>query len=272
MLAVELAIILYYIPGTGPLPLLLGVAGFLLLVIFLLILVPHSLILFVRILAHLTNRVTVWVIASLTLIYYVIFSPFLVFLATNGNSTAFTYLNPLTWTHGGWFRSTELLFLLLAPAFLLLYPAWAHRWLPWKSTSKQTKSFITRVLSIGAVLSNGIFIFMLHFQRGPLSDVSPGPLAVGILFAVVLLVPYYRSAISACWKSGILHVIDADRWRAVLQTVLKEVQAGRVRATHALERSLAEPEDATEHERPADNTPIPLKSAHVNPGHPSDRR
>ena len=256
LLAVELAIFLYYIPAARPLPLLLALAGFLLMLVFLLVWLPYTLILFVRLLVNLTNRVTIIVIASLSVIYFLAFPPFLVFLATNGGSSvsaAFPVLDPRTWTHAGWFRSIELTFLLLPPMLLLVYPAWAHKWLPWKSTSRPTRNFITRVLATGALLSSGIFVFMLHFRGGPLSGVPSGPLAVGILFAVVLLAPYYRSIIRAFWKST---SIDPERSRAVLKNVLKEVQRGRVRAALALERSSAQrEEDGTDHGQPADNTP-----------------
>lgn len=255
LLAVELAVLLHNIPATGPLPFFLALAGFLLVAVFLLVMIPYFLVTFLRILSHLISPAVSWIVASVAVLYYITFPPFIVFLATNGGSTAFTLLNPATWAPGGWFRGTELVFLLLAPGFLVLYPAWAHRWLPWQTTSDVTKSFLTRVLSAGAVLSNGIYVFMLHFHGGALSSVSLGPLTVGILFAVVLLIPYYQSAVRACWKSGIRHVIDADRWRAMLQMILKEVQAGRVRAGDALDRHLPGPkEDTDDPEPPTDNT------------------
>ena len=79
---------------------------------------------------------------------------------------------------------------------------------------------------------------MFHFQGGPLAQVSPGPLAVGILFAVALLVPIYRSVAKACWEWGVFHLIDLARWQDDWRKVLKEVLAGRARLGDELDASL----------------------------------
>src|SRR6266487_919396 len=62
---------------------------------------------------------------------------------------------------------------------------------------------LVRILVMAASLLTGAYILMLHFDNGPLNDVSMRALIPGIIFTVFLIVPTYRSVAKACWQRGI---------------------------------------------------------------------
>jgi hypothetical protein len=208
----------------------------------------------------------------LLLIFFLVFPSFLVFLASNGNTAAFALGDPGTWSQGGWFRYLQLIGIILVLLFLVLLPEYAHRALPWSYTSELTKSHVTHLLATSAALLTGLFVFMFHFHRGPLAQVRPGPLAVGILFAVALLIPIYRSAAKACWKWGVFHLIDLRRWQADWQKVLKEVRARLVKFGAELDASLDSGRDTADNSQPINHAAIVSIPARATPGHPPDGR
>jgi hypothetical protein len=66
---------------------------------------------------------------------------------------------------------------------------------------------LTGSLTVGASILTGVSISLLHFDRGPLRDLSAGPLLAGIIFTVFLIQPGYRSLATACWNRGILKIV-----------------------------------------------------------------
>ncbi len=187
------------------------------------------------------------------------FPAFLVFLATNGNTGAFMFFNQSqSSSHSAWLGGLEGLALLVIPALLLMIPQLAHRRLVWSSTPQLTRNVITGWLATGAALSTGLFAFMLHFYGGPLAGVGLGQLAVGMLFAVALLVPIYRSVARACWERGVLHIIDLGRWSADWRNVLGEWRAAMAVDIKAGADSADSREREVEHSKATDRPVDPL--------------
>lgn len=164
----------------------------------------------------------------LMLTFSLAFPTIIIFLATNGNTAAFVFFSSGS---SGWIITLEGFVLSLGPAFLFIVPALAHKRLAWSTTPQLTKDVIARLLAIGAALSGGLYALLLHFDKGPLAQAHLGPLTVGILFAVVLLMPFYRSVIEACWQHGALHLVDFVGLWAVVRGAMKAWWAAVPRAS-----------------------------------------
>jgi hypothetical protein len=150
------------------------------------------------------------------------FPAFIVFLATNGDAKAFMISDS---SAPDWLLIPELFVFAIGPGLLFLIPAFAHKRLVWDTTSEQANRVIAYWLAVGAALSGGVYALMLHFGKGPLAHDRLGPLMAGILFAVVLLVPAYRSVIEACWQRGVLGLVDLGQLGAVWRDAVKKWQA-----------------------------------------------
>lgn len=203
--------------------------------------------------------------------FIIIFSSFIVFLASNGDTAAFTLADPASWSHPSWLRGLEAITIDTVAVLIVVVPEVAHRALPWRDTSELAKSRITRWLATGAALLTGLFVFMFHFQRGPLAHVHPGPLAVAILFVVALLLPIYRSLVGAFWEWGVLYLIDLGRWRADWQKVLKEMRVGLTRLDAELDASPDSEKARSSDPQPGNESASVSISAGAGPGHPSNR-
>lgn len=153
------------------------------------------------------------------LIFSLAFPTIIIFLVTNGDTAAFIFFSPRS---SGWMIVLEGFVLSLGPSCLFMLPALAHSKLPWSSTSETTKDVIVRLLAIVAALSGGLFALLLHFDKGALAQANLGPLTVGILFAIALLIPFYRSVITTCWQRGVLHLVDIARLRAAVRDAMND--------------------------------------------------
>lgn len=193
--------------------------------------------------------------------------PFIVLLASNGSAADFALLEPINWSHWTWAGFLESITIDAVFVFLILLPELAHRALPWNVTSELTKGRVTRWLATGAALLTGLLVFMFHFlgqplahggllaQGGLLAHIGLGPLVIGTLFAVALLLPIYRAVIRAFWEQGVLHLIDLGRWRTDWKKVLKEVRAGRDRLATDLEASLGSKQVQPRNSQPEEKAP-----------------
>jgi hypothetical protein len=259
------------IPGARPFEWLVGQVGFLL---WLLAFLVYELTIGVRGIRYYTgaSALAAGLVATLFMVFLLTFSSFVVFLASNGDAAAFTLADPAIWSHLSWLSMIELTANGMVAVFIVVVPEFAHRAWPWSDTSELTKSSITGSLAMCAALLTGLFVFMSHFHRGPLAHIHPGPLVVGILFAVALLVPIYRSAVRAFWKWGVLHLIDLGRWRADWQKVREEMRAGLARLEAELDVSPDSEKTSPSDLQPANESSGVVISAGANPGHPSDRR
>jgi len=259
------------IPAAQPFEWLVGQIGFLL---WLLAFLVYELTMGVRGIRFYTGATALaaGLVVILFMIFLFTFSPFVVFLASNGDTAAFTLADPATWSHFSWLSILELIANGMVAALIVVVSEFAHRAWPWSDTSELTKSRITGSLAMCAALLTGLIVFMSHFHRGPLAHVHPGPLVVGILFAVALLVPIYRSVVKAFWKWGVLHLIDLGRWQADWQKVREEMRAGLARLEAELDDSPPSGETGPSDLEPANEASGVALSAGANLGHPSGRR
>lgn len=209
------------------------------------------------------------VVLLLILVFFITFPPLIIFLATNGKDEAFPFWRA---TPRGWLDILESIALAWALLLLFMAPELAHRKLTWSNTSEPTKGILTNSLAAGAALSTGLYTLMLHFSKGPLAELSLGPLAVGILFAVALLVPIYRSVIRGCWQHGALHLVDLGRWWSVWQSTLKELRASVERPDREPEADDMDSDPGTAESPHSDDGVSTSQTARVTRDHPSDRR
>lgn len=214
--------------------------------------------------------------ASLVAILFIIslffLASFLVFLASNGDSAAFTVADPGYWSHRSWLGIFEIAAIDMVGLLIVVAPELAHLALPLRDTSELTKDRVTRWLTVSAAFFTGLYVFMFHFQKGPLAHFKPGTLTVVILFAIALLVPIYRSVITAFWKWGVLHIIDFGRWRADWQKVFKELRTARDRLEAELDARLDSAKTNSSKPQAVDEGASSSTPADTSTSHPSDRR
>lgn len=180
--------------------------------------------------------------STITLLFVIVlfvFSPVIVLLTSSGSTDDFALLAPASWSHLTLPTFLESLTIDVAVILLTVVPELAHRALPWEETSELTKSRVTRWLATGALASTGLLAFMFHFFKGPLDHIGPWTLVIGVLFAIALLSPIYRSVISSFWQYGVLHLIDFGRWRPDWREVIKDVSAGRHKLADELKARLS---------------------------------
>jgi hypothetical protein len=75
-------------------------------------------------------------------------------------------------------------------------------------STEEMRRVLLGLLTAAASVLTGIYILSLHFGRGPLSQVHPGPLVAGVIGTVVLVAPSYRSLAKACWQRGVSGVFS----------------------------------------------------------------
>jgi len=75
-------------------------------------------------------------------------------------------------------------------------------------STEEMQRVLLGLLTAAASVLTGIYILLLHFGGGPLSQVRPGPLVAGVIGTVVLLAPSYRSLARACWQRGVSGVFS----------------------------------------------------------------
>lgn len=73
------------------------------------------------------------------------------------------------------------------------------------------------LLTTTSCILTGAAFLLLHFDGGPLRNVSIGTLVVGVIGVVLLVAPPYRSLAKACWQRGIVGFFSlsnhARHWR-----------------------------------------------------------
>jgi hypothetical protein len=108
-------------------------------------------------------------------------------------------------------------FLVFAPQLL--------RWrLPWERASEQVRTALSAWLAALAAVSTWLYIFLLHFENGPLATISRTPLAVAALAAATLLAPTYSFIVRLFWKRGSMAVINPAFWRSAWLAARPEIK------------------------------------------------
>ena len=170
------------------------------------------------------GRITTGLLVLLVIVSGPLLSLFIQYLASNGNELI------LTSQIHGWANVCEALLMAIVIVTLTGFPhVFLHSRLPWNGTSDLTKRLLPSSLAGIAAIATGLYALLLHFSRGPLAEVPLGPLTAATLFAVVLLIPPYRSVAIACWKWGLWDVVFLRRWKAEHAEMMREVRAATFR-------------------------------------------
>jgi hypothetical protein len=169
-------------------------------------------------LSRATSRTTTWLLILSLVGFIFLFPPFLVFLATNGNSAVFA----ASGNTGIGVFSTVLLGSI--PFLLVGLPEILHRMLSWDRVSDSTKGILPCWLAAVAALVTGLYVLLLHFFGGPLAGVALGPLCAALLAALALLTPFYKLIAAACWERGIMDVVHLAHWRNSQRLMLSELR------------------------------------------------
>jgi hypothetical protein len=173
-----------------------------------------------RRLLRLTVQAMAWIIvASLSTLAIALVTFLLALLASNGGARL---SNPITDVDS--LRSRLIGILIGVTIWLLIgVPHQAHKIGLDKEGHGSAQSLLVRLLAATACLFTGIYIGLLHYTL--LREIPVAQLAVGIIFTVVLLAPYYRSLARACWRRGVPGILmvneDAENpWRNTANELL----------------------------------------------------
>ncbi len=179
-----------------------------------------------RRLLRLTGQFLAWIIGfNLSIIIIGLVTFFLALLASNGAESAaiYTYNYPARLTG----------YVMAAAIWLLMgVPNQAYNIGLDKKGQGSAQSLLVRLLTVTACIFTGIYIGLLHYTA--LREIPIHQLAVGIIFTVVLLAPYYKSLAQACWRRGVpgFLKLDEDVERPWSNTV-NELLAARKKSAEA---------------------------------------
>jgi hypothetical protein len=186
-----------------------------------------------RSLLRLTGQVIAWIFGFNLSIYAIgLIASFLALLASNGVESVSFYADNNSYL-------TRLIGLLMAAAIWLLtgVPQQAYNIGLDKEGRGSAQDLLVRLLTTTACVLTGAYICLLHYSV--LREIPIGQLAVGMIFTVVLLAPYFKALARGCWRRGVPGVlkINEDIEKPLSSTVNEIVAArgksGDVKATHA---------------------------------------
>jgi hypothetical protein len=152
------------------------------------------------------------VLAGGALISFCLLPAFLLFLVTNGNgSNAWTFLD---WyiKGSGIFTPIEFFLTSLVIGLVIGLPAFLRRTDGWGNSPQPEKEIVLRWFAIAASLATGLYVFLLDFIVPHARRIPPGQFSVAILFAVLLLLPVYKSLARTCSTLGIVGICDPVRF------------------------------------------------------------
>jgi hypothetical protein len=166
-----------------------------------------------------------WALIVLGIVFLYNFPPLLAFLSTNGNVN-FAHLVLQQFNAGISWLSLSLGFLqylLLAsvPVLLIVLPETLRRRLAGVEKPTTVETLLLSQLTIGAALATGLYAVTLHFAKGPLDKLSVNQLTFATIAVVVLLSPFYKYIVTACWRYGIAAVFSPNNWVAKQQELVK---------------------------------------------------
>jgi hypothetical protein len=109
-------------------------------------------------------------------------------------------------------------------SFLIIVPQVLRWHLPWKR-AKDARVTIPRWLAAFAAAATWLYVFLLHFEGGPLAGIAPAPLAVLAFGGAALFVPLYASTAKTFWRRGVENVMDPVGWLAAWQRLREEFRS-----------------------------------------------
>jgi hypothetical protein len=170
---------------------------------------------------------TKWRVSVTTIVLSLGLPVIFVFLATSGGSRSAVlamflgapgHLRP----HYGLVPDTltQIVCLPGIPILLVAIPQFLHsHGRVWRENSPVP----TWLAGFAAVLTV-VYILTLHFGFGGLAKTPVGALSVAAFGTGILLAPFYRIVISACWESGITMVFDPGRWWSAWSLAYREMR------------------------------------------------
>jgi hypothetical protein len=169
--------------------------------------------------------VAIAVVAIFTQIFTLGLPPVVVALASAGNTRAISVVagvggKPSLLSAAGF---ASQMCLVVVAGSLALVPEVLRVPLPWDSASMLARRVVPACLAALAAAATWTYVFLLHFEKGPLASTPAAPLAVAALGAALLLAPLYRSLSRSLWRKGILKVIDARDWQAGWRALREEL-------------------------------------------------
>jgi hypothetical protein len=153
------------------------------------------------------------------------FIPTVVFVASGGNTAIFSAVTALG-------ESTSIRPELegipvdLIPVLLVGGPELLRARLAFEDATALTRRLVLGWLAAGAVVLTCSYLFLLRFFSGPLATLNIGALLAAALAVAVLLTPLYQSIAQACWRRGIIDILDPAKWAETRQQVTSEIAKG----------------------------------------------
>jgi hypothetical protein len=141
----------------------------------------------------------------------------------------------------------EAIVLDLVPSLLVGLPLLLRGRLTFQDASPLARSLATGWITAIALVLTCLYLFLQHFFKGPLVGLKPGALFAAIVATAVILAPLYRRITEACWRRGIIDILDPATWGKTWQKVIIEIKspsshsaASREPATGAVDRTTLE--------------------------------
>jgi hypothetical protein len=191
-----------------------------------------------RHLLRLTGQALAWIIGFNLSIYSInLLTHALALLASNGKESTPIFRD---FTYG-----TRLAgFLMAATIWLLMgVPYQAYSIGLDKKGQGSAQSLLVKLLTATSCIFTAIYIWLLHYTV--LREIPMDQLAVGIIFTVVLLAPYYKSLALGFWRRGVPGFLkiseDIERpWSSTVNELIAARQkSDGVQAAHISEAGLA---------------------------------
>ena len=140
----------------------------------------------------------------------------LVFLASGGSTKAFHdagLMGASEFSAGSAAGFASQVCLMAAAFSLVIVPQTLHRRVRWDDASGPGGNLLPACLTTLTAMATWLYIFLLHFERGPLAGTSAGVVAVTALGAATLLAPLYGSVVRSFWRLGIVTMVSLAYWR-----------------------------------------------------------
>ena len=148
----------------------------------------------------------------LFLVLLIILPPLLVALATSGSTIDWVPFSGEQSSSNSLASFVSQWCLMAFAALLLVAPLTLRTYMPWDGASETARKVIPAWLGATSAVVTWLYIFMLHFERGPLAGTKAGPLAVAALGAATLLEPVYHSAARVFWQRDIGELFNPWDW------------------------------------------------------------
>lgn len=145
------------------------------------------------------------------IVFYYLLPPFLVYLATSGSGSAFRATFAVVARPNFISYGAEAL-VGAVPLLLFACPAILRAKEGWRTAPESQRKIVLGWLAVAASFATGLYAILLHFDRGPLWQVPLGQLCVAVLFAVLVLVPVYKSIAKVFSERSIIEVCDPARF------------------------------------------------------------